>query len=110
MGDWIIRFEGQGLANQIHGQRVAAGLLGDDAEVVQRPGMVGVSAKDLAVERFRFRQTPSLVALDRDLKRLWNGHGLFGARTGLGAGVRRSGHAEVSASAATFPIEIPTNR
>ena len=53
---------------------MAASLVSDDAEEVQRVGMIGLHRKDLAVERLGFRQPPGLVVLECDLKRLWNRH------------------------------------
>ena len=43
---------------------------------MQRAGVVWLHRKDLAVERFGFRQTPGPMMLKRDLKRLWNRHSL----------------------------------
>jgi hypothetical protein len=75
MSGGIIRVEGNGLANPFHREVIAARLVSDDAEEVQRVSMLWLHRKDLAVERFGFRQTPGAVMLKRDLKRLWDGHG-----------------------------------
>jgi hypothetical protein len=62
------------LANPLHCEVIAAGLVIDNAEEVERVGVVRLHRKNLAVERLRFRQTPSLMMVDRDLKRLRNRH------------------------------------
>ena len=70
MSDGIIRVEDDGLTNQIHCEVMAIDLVSDETEEVQRAGMVWLRRKDPAVERLGFCQAPSLVALNRDLKRL----------------------------------------
>jgi hypothetical protein len=53
---------------------IAAGLMGDDAEQVQRVGMLRLHGEDLPVERLRVRKPAGLVVLERELKGFWNGH------------------------------------
>jgi hypothetical protein len=66
--------EGDGLANQLHGEVIATDLMSDDAEQVQRFRVLGLGGEDLAVERFGVRQPPALVVLNRKLKCRWNRH------------------------------------
>jgi hypothetical protein len=61
---------------------MAAGLMSDDAEKVQRIGMVGLRREDLAIEPLRVRQSAGLVVLKCDLKRLWNRHSLESMEAG----------------------------
>jgi len=76
VSEGIIRVEDDSLANPFHRDVVAARLVSDHAEEVQRVGMVWLHRKYLAVERFGLRQPPRAVGLKRHLKCLWNGHSL----------------------------------
>jgi hypothetical protein len=69
------RIQSDGFANQIYSEVVAADLVGDDAEQMQRLGVFWLRRQDLAVERFGLRQPPSLVVLEREFEGLRDRHG-----------------------------------
>ena len=54
---------------------MAARLVGDDAEEVQRVGMVGLHGEDLAVKGLGVRQPPGLVVPESKFKGLLTCHG-----------------------------------
>jgi len=64
----MIRKEDDGLANHLHGEVMAAGLVGDDPEQMKRVGMTWLHGEDLAVKRLGFGQAPGLVVLERQIK------------------------------------------
>jgi hypothetical protein len=53
---------------------MASDLVSDEAEKMQRVRMVWLSREDSAVERLGVRKAASVVVLERDLKRLVEGH------------------------------------
>ena len=55
---------------------MAAALLGNNAEEMQRVGVIRLRRKDLPVESLGFREAPGLVALKREIEGLWNRHSL----------------------------------
>jgi len=75
MGVGIIRVEGDRFADPLYRRIVASDLHGDDTEEVQRVHLRWLRGQDLAVNRLGLRQPPGSVMLNRNLKRLWNGHG-----------------------------------
>ena len=76
MGDWIIRIEGESLANPLDGKVMTACLVSDETEEVQGVGMIGLDGEDLAVEGLGFGQTASLVMPDCQIEGLRNRHRL----------------------------------
>ena len=61
-------------ANALRRDVVAADLVSDETEVVQRIGMIWLRRKDLAVKRLGIRQAPALVMPKREFESLGNGH------------------------------------
>ena len=74
MGCRIVRLNADGLANPLHGKIIPAHLVSDDAQVVQRVGMLWIRRQDLPVKRLRFRQPPRPVALKRQVECFWDRH------------------------------------
>ena len=73
----VVRTRGIGrdrLANQIRCQVVASGLIGNDAEQMQRVGMIWLHREDLPVESLGVRQAAGAVVLEREIEGLGNGH------------------------------------
>ena len=73
----VVRTRGIGrdcLANQIRCHVVAAGLIGNDAEQMQRVGMIWLRREDLPVESLGVRQAAGAVVLEREIEGLGNGH------------------------------------
>jgi hypothetical protein len=54
---------GDGLPNQFHCKIMAAGLLSNDPEKMERVGMVWLRRKDLAAKRLGFGQSTGLMVL-----------------------------------------------
>jgi len=79
MSGGVVWAEPNGLPNPLHCEVMTSDLVSNDAEEVQRVGVVWVRCQDLPVERFRFGQLSRTMILNRDLKRLWDRHG--GGRT-----------------------------
>ena len=50
VGFCVIRFYGQGLANQVNGNFVLAHLMGNDAEQVQGVKLIGIGLKNLRIK------------------------------------------------------------
>ena len=73
MGSRMVRCENGGLADPLDGEIVASQLMGDDAEMVPRVGMVGLHGKDLTVKRLGVRQSPGLMVPEGLFKDLCNG-------------------------------------
>ena len=57
----IVGIENEGAAHPLHCQIVAARLSGNDAEQVQRPGMVRLHGADFAIECFSVLQAPGTM-------------------------------------------------
>ena len=62
-------------ADKLHGDIIASDLVRDDSQQVQRIGVARLDRKNLSVDRVRLRQSPGLVMLNREFKRLRDGHG-----------------------------------
>ena len=74
MSGGMVRVEDEGLANPCYGEFVAARLMGDDAEVVPRVGVVGLDGHDLAVECLGVHEAPGLMVLDGQCEGLLSDH------------------------------------
>ena len=70
----MIRVQTDRPANPFHRQIIPAHLVSDDAQVVQRVGMLLIRRQDLPVKRLRFRQPPRPVALKRQVECFWDRH------------------------------------
>jgi len=75
MGGGIVWVERDGLANPLDREIVAAGLVSDAAQEVERAGMVWLHGEDLTVERLGVGQSSGAVALEGEIEGLWDGHG-----------------------------------
>ena len=62
--------------NILHREVVAANLMCDDPEHVERVGMNWLHGEDLPIERLSFGQSPRLVMMERKFKCLLDGHGV----------------------------------
>jgi len=71
--------------DQFHRDLVSTHLTRNISKLVQRIRMVWLNGEDLAEERLGVRQPPGTVVLDRDLKGLWNCHGLDLPSSSIGA-------------------------
>jgi hypothetical protein len=70
----MVRGEKDGLMNLLCSEVMPAGLVGDDAEKVQRIRMVGLHGENLAIERLGVRQSSCPMVFDRELEALGNRH------------------------------------
>ena len=70
----VIRAESDGLTNPLHREIMAAGLVGDDAEVMPRVGVVGLRGQDLPVKCLGVLETSGLVVLKGQGEGLLRGH------------------------------------
>ena len=59
----MIRIQTDSLANHLYGEVMAAHLMGDDSEQVERVGMLRCHREDLPVKRLRLRQPSGLMVL-----------------------------------------------
>ena len=80
-GNQRLRIDFDRLANQIHGHVVAAYLVGDNAEQVQRVRMFWLRRENLTVERLRGRQL-SGTENSRDRPHLYAEQGFRRSRLG----------------------------
>ena len=62
------RFEAQRLADVLDRQVTAAPLVGEQAQQMHCPDMLGIHPQDLTVELFRLRQPPRLMVLHGHVK------------------------------------------
>jgi len=78
MSGGMVRREHDGLAHPLDGEIMASQLVGNDAEMVQCIGVVGLHGKDLPVKGLSLRQPPRMVVLEGQGESLWDrdrGHG-----------------------------------
>ena len=71
----IIRIQRDRLPNPFHCEIITSGLMRDDPDEAPRFRMGWLRRKNLPTQRFGFAQPASLMALNRDLKCLREGHG-----------------------------------